>query len=237
MSAASVPKGPRRARVSPDKLLPSVHLSPLSVSAGVGWECMGRGEWEGVHIIIMSSLCVHSAPRGRRCCWSGRWSQCRLATGTAGRWHKRKPRRRSGGSRRTRSCWGPSPQAAASGESCERPARSVIGERWWRRRVGERSDVGVGWRKEMTEEPCSKKSDLIYLNIHELLNCGFLKCLYSCTSILTKRTKQKTKQNNKWGESLSLVHAVKIRRTAETLPAPPCDWLSVPNKITKQWLI
>lgn len=102
---------------------------------GAGWECMGRGEWEGIHIIIIvviiSSQWVHSAPRGKRCCWSGRWSQCRLATRTAGRWHKRKPRRRSGASRRTRSCWRPSPRAAASGESCERPARSMRDKGGW----------------------------------------------------------------------------------------------------------
>lgn len=200
---------------------------------------MGRGEWEGVHVIIIviiiSSQCVHSAPRGKRCCWSGRWSQCRLVTRTAGRWHKRKPRRRSGGSRRMRSCWKPSPRAAASGESCERPARSMRGKEGGRgRRWGERSEVGAGRRKEMTDRPSTSfKKFLIDLNIHKLLNCGSLKCLNSSTS------KEKKTQKRCW--LLSLGHwdiLPKAGNSWKAVGAHQCltDSLSVLNKI-KQLVI
>lgn len=69
---------------------------------------------------------VCMSPRGRRCCWSGRWIRCQPGTGRASRWGKRKPRRQSAWSQRTRSWWRPSPPAAATAESSEHPARSAV---------------------------------------------------------------------------------------------------------------
>lgn len=76
----------------------------------------------GYLCILFIFACI--SPRGRHCCWSGRWIQCRPGTEKASRWGKRKPRRQSAWSQRTRSWWRPSPQAAASGESSGHPERS-----------------------------------------------------------------------------------------------------------------
>lgn len=130
-----------------------------------------------------------------------------------------------------RSCWRPSPRAAASGESCERPARSVRGEG---RRVGERPEVRAGWGKGdygHTGPSTSSKKFLVDLNIHELSNCGSLKFLNSGTSSCSTLTKKKKKEKPRLGRA-SCKKAGDSRNTASALMRLT-DSLSILKKTNK----